>query len=199
MILQKLLFKIRTFSRYLLEKLIILPYSLAGLKVGNNTRLGKPSFTWPHQVSIGNNCLLEKNIFFRYDGVWSKGPSIIIKDNVYIGSNAEFNISDRIVIGENSLIASGCKFVDHDHGYKSLAIPIRIQPPEVKNIVIKNNVWLGFNVIILKGVTIGEGAIVAAGSVVTKSIPDREIWGGIPAKNIRNRVDENVINNLRMS
>lgn len=199
MILQKLLFKIRIFRIYFLEKLFILPYLLAGLKIGSNTRLGKTSFTWPHQVSIGNNCLLENNIFFRYDGVWSKGPSIIIKDNSYIGSNTEFNISDCIIIGENCLVASGCKFVDHNHGYKFLAIPIRLQQPEIQKIIIKNNVWLGFNVIILKGVTIGEGAIVAAGSVVTKSIPDREVWGGVPAKNIRNRVDENAINNLRMS
>ena len=53
-------------------------------------------------------------------------------------------------------------------------------------ILIKNNVWIGMNVIILKGVTIGEGAIVAAGSVVTKDVPDWTLVGGNPAKIIKN-------------
>jgi acetyltransferase-like isoleucine patch superfamily enzyme len=54
-------------------------------------------------------------------------------------------------------------------------------------IIIEENVWLGANVIVLKGVNIAKGAVVGAGSVVTKSIGENEIWAGIPAKKIRNR------------
>jgi acetyltransferase-like isoleucine patch superfamily enzyme len=53
-----------------------------------------------------------------------------------------------------------------------------------KEIVIGSNVWIGCNVVVLKGVGIGNSAVVAAGAVVTKSIPPYEIWGGVPAKKL---------------
>jgi acetyltransferase-like isoleucine patch superfamily enzyme len=56
-----------------------------------------------------------------------------------------------------------------------------------KKIIIGENVWLGCNVAVLKGANIGDGAVVAAGAVVTKSIPPYEIWGGVPAKKIGER------------
>ncbi|WBL21658.1 acyltransferase [Zunongwangia sp. HRR-M8] len=136
---------------------------------------------------------------FRYDGTWRPGPSIVIEDNVYIGSNSEFNICDHINIGKDVLIASGCKFIDHNHGYHLTNQKIRLQPPDIGAIKIEDDVWLGVNVVVLKGVTIGCGAIVAAGSVVTTSIPSMEIWGGIPAKKISNRNDENLNNHMRLS
>lgn len=67
-------------------------------------------------------------------------------------------------------------------------IPINIQSDcSTGPITISNDVWLGTNVIILKNVNIGEGVVVAAGSVVTKSIPAYELWAGIPAKKVANR------------
>ena len=60
-----------------------------------------------------------------------------------------------------------------------------IQQPTAKGAIkIADDVWLGANVIVLKGVTIGRGAIVGAGAVVTKSIPEYEIWAGVPAKKL---------------
>ena len=70
------------------------------------------------------------------------------------------------------------------------------QKPVNAPIIIGDDVWLGVNVVILKGVNIGRGAIVAAGSVVTKSIAPYEIWGGMPAKKMSDRpVDELKIKN----
>lgn len=63
-------------------------------------------------------------------------------------------------------------------------------------IEIHSDVWIGAGAIVLSGVEIGTGAVVGAGSVVTHSIPPYEIWAGNPAKKIRNRFDEKVINNL---
>lgn len=199
MIIHKIFFKLSFYYHQWLAKICILPAVLAGLKIGSDSVVGKTFFSWPHQVSIGKNCILESYINFRYDGVWNPGPSIIIDDNVYIGANSEFNICSDIHIGKDALIASGCKFIDHNHGYQSLNTPIRLQPPDVAAIRISNNVWLGTNVIVLKGVKIGYGSIVAAGSVVTKSIPSMEIWGGVPAKKISIRKDEDINNHMRMS
>ena len=59
---------------------------------------------------------MEDDIFFKFDGIWQPGPSIIVGDGVFIGRGCEFNIRQRIDIGNDSLIASGCKFIDRDHG-----------------------------------------------------------------------------------
>jgi acetyltransferase-like isoleucine patch superfamily enzyme len=159
---------------------------MMGMKIGSGTILSKLHVTWPHQILIGKNCLLEHNIFFKYNGVWSPGPSIIIGDNIFIGANCEFNIHKRMEIGNDTLIASGCKFIDHNHGI-NLDILMRKQLGPEEPIVVGCDVWIGVNTVILKGVSIGNGAIIAAGAVVTKSILPNEIWAGIPARKIGQR------------
>lgn len=156
------------------------------MKIGTGTSLPKLFISWPHQVSLGSNCKLEPNISFKYDGLWHPGPSIIIGNTAFIGSGCEFNITENITIGNNSLIASGCRFIDHDHGTNRKQL-MHSQPGTSSSIKLGNDVWLGCNVVVLKGVTIGDGAIVAAGAVVNKSIPAYEIWGGVPAKKIGER------------
>jgi acetyltransferase-like isoleucine patch superfamily enzyme len=61
------------------------------------------------------------------------------------------------------------------------------QPSIKKEIIVGEDVWIGANSVILKGVNIGSGSVIAAGAIVTKSIPSNEIWGGVPAKLIRVR------------
>lgn len=161
-------------------------YRIQGMKIGKNTKLSKSIVTWPHQICIGRNCTLEYGIYFKYDGPYRKGPSIIIKDHAFIGSNCEFNISGKIEIGSWAMIGSGCRFIDHDHGI-SIHEKMNNQKAIIKAIQIKDEVWLGVNVVVLKGITIGKGAVVAAGSVVTKDIPAYEVWGGIPASFIKRR------------
>lgn len=159
---------------------------LLGMKVGSGTLLPKLHVTWPHQVLIGANCLLEHEIYFKYDGIWKNGPSIVLGDRVFIGAGCEFNINHGITIGNDGLIASGCRFVDHDHSFE-IGEPMNRQQGKGKSIIIAEDVWIGCNVVVLKGVEIGKGAIVAAGAVVTKSILPGEIWGGVPAKKIGER------------
>lgn len=161
-------------------------YLLHGMKVGKNTTMPKIYVTWPHQLSLGNNCNLEHNIYFKYDGIWKSDASIIIEDDVFIGAGCEFNSNCGIRIGQFSNIASGCRFIDHDHGIKA-GERIGSQPSVKGNIKLHEDVWLGCNVVILKGVCIGKGAVVGAGSVVTKSIPANEIWAGVPARKIGDR------------
>jgi acetyltransferase-like isoleucine patch superfamily enzyme len=156
------------------------------MKIGDQTELPKIYTTWPHKISIGRKCALERGISFKHDGAWEPGRSIKIGNNVFIGAGCEFNISESIEVGDNTLIAAGCRFVDHDHGVR-IGVPMRQQVgPKIK-IVVGADVWLGCNVIVLKGVTIGDGAVVAAGAVVTKSILPFEIWGGVPARKLGDR------------
>jgi len=161
-------------------------FKTLGMKVGKGTILPKLFVTWPHQVQIGGNCVLEPQIYFKYDGIWKNGPSIAVGNNTFIGMGCEFNINHGITIGNDALIASGCRFVDHDHGY-NIGMPMNKQPSKGQSIWIGNDVWIGCNVVVLKGVKIGDGAIIAAGAVLNKSVNSNEIWGGIPAKLIGKR------------
>ena len=161
---------------------------LRGTRVPFSAKISKFLINWPHQLSIGRNCVFEHNLVFKYDSIWRKGPNIIIGDNVFIGCNTEFNISERISIGDNCLIASNCKFIDHNHGFSDLNKPIRLQSPKISPIIIEDNVWIGTSCIILKGVTIGSGSIIGASSVVTKNVPSNEIWCGSPASQKKKRI-----------
>lgn len=161
-----------------------------GLHCGPETLLPPIHVSWPHQVKIGARCILEHDIHFKFDGIYQPGPSITIGDDVFLGAGCEFNVRAGVTIGNQSLIASGCKFIDHDHAFASRDIPMKHQEGGAeKAIVLEEDVWLGANVIILKGVTIGRGAIIAAGSVVTKPVGAFEIWAGVPAKKIGVRPD----------
>jgi acetyltransferase-like isoleucine patch superfamily enzyme len=158
-----------------------------GLRIGQGTYIGKSTkVTWPHQLKLGDNCRLEHNIYFHYDGIYSNGPSICIGNNVFIGNNTEFNITDKITIGDHCLIGAGSRFIDHNHGIAKEHL-MRGQKAPKQEIILEEDVWLGCNVVILMGIKIDKGAIVAAGAIVNKNIPAYEIWGGVPAKKIGER------------
>ena len=81
--------------------------------------------------------------------------------------------------------------VGSDHIYNRPGTPMLFSGrPSIPKTQIGDDVWIGCNAIIMCGVTIGNGAIIAAGSVVTKDVPPYEIWGGNPAKKIKDRFDE---------
>ena len=161
-------------------------YQMIGMQIGFGTIIPRIHVTWPHQVKIGSFCRIEHDVYFHFDGVYQPGPSIIIGKASFLGAGCEFNICKRIEIGDHCLIAAGSRFVDHDHdisGTGALPQNSGLCSP----IVLGDYVWVGANAVILKSVQIGLGAVVAAGAVVTKSIPPNEIWGGVPAKKIGER------------
>lgn len=161
--------------------------SLRGAHIGKGTTIPPLTMaTWPHQIQLGEKCILQPGIFFNYDHYWTPGPSIIIGDRVFIGRGTEFNIQGRIEVGNDALIASGCVFVDHDHALEKEVL-INLQANHVRPIEIGCGAWIGTSVVVLKGVSIGKGAVVGAGSIVTKSVPDGEIWAGNPAKLLKRR------------
>ena len=161
-------------------------FRFLGMKIGKNTFLPRIYCPWPHQVSLGANCQLERDIYFHFDGIWKPGPSILIGDNCFLGLGCEFNVRDRVTIGNHCLIAAGARFIDHDHNISGTG-PMPNLDGLYAPIILGNDVWIGANAIILKGVEIRQGAVVAAGAVVTKKIQSNEIWGGVPARKIGER------------
>jgi acetyltransferase-like isoleucine patch superfamily enzyme len=89
------------------------------------------------------------------------------------------------------MIAEYVSIRDNGHGFSGLDRPMRHQGYETAPIRIGDDVWIGRGAVILKGVSIGDGAIVAANAVVTKDIPPFEIWAGIPARFLRRREPAN--------
>ena len=120
---------------------------------------------------------------------------------------------DKLMIGKFCSIACGAKFIFNsaNHTLTSLStypFPIFFEEWELDrkdvanawdnkgNIVIGNDVWIGYEAVIFAGVTIGDGAIIGTRAVVTKDVPPYTIAGGIPAEPIRKRFSENVVNTL---
>jgi len=112
--------------------------------------------------------------------------------NTYIQAGCNLNaFLNSIIIGDNCMIAPRCAFMPYQHSFADVSRPMREQPKISQgDIVIEDDVWLGVNTTVLDGVTIGRGAIVGAGAVVTKSIPAYAIAGGVPARVIRFRNTE---------
>ena len=104
------------------------------------------------------------------------------------GIGAYSNVPSNVTIGENVMIGQECLMFTRNHGFQRLDIPMRHQKmTEAKPIVIGNDVWIGARVIILPGVEIGDGAVIGAGSVLTKNVPAYEVWGGNPASFLKSR------------
>jgi acetyltransferase-like isoleucine patch superfamily enzyme len=184
---RKLLFRIRGHSfPLMLSTLRVLKWRLLGMRIGSRVRLYDLRVTWPHRVALGNDCSLEHGIYLNCAGGYQASLGVILGDGCFVGSGCEFNITSSVTIGKLCLIASGTRFIDHNHGTSSDR-PMKLQIEVEEPIVVGSNVWIGVNSVILKGVTIGDGAIVAAGSVVTRSVPPDSIYGGVPAKLLRMR------------
>lgn len=157
---------------------------LRGARIGSGTRLPRVQITWPHQIQLGRDCVVQPDVFFNYSHHWMPGPSMIFGDRVFIGRGCEFNIREKIIVGDDCLIASNCTFVDSNHGRDDTK-PMNAQPLAIAPILLGRNVWLGARCVVLKGVHIGDGAVIGAGSVVTRSVPPGETWAGVPARPVR--------------
>ena len=108
--------------------------------------------------------------------------STLIIENGYINTNTEINCFNKIIIGKNCTISEGVIIRDCDNhlmeGNDSSSAPI----------IIGDNVWIGIRAIILKGVSIGDGSVVAAGAVVNKDVPPYSLVGGVPAKVLKHNI-----------
>jgi len=135
---------------------------------------------------------LDRNVhIYRWSMIeLGKGEgSLRIGHDTYIQSGCVFNVFvGNIIIGAACLIAPGCAFTPYQHGFADVERLMHKQPLTSRgDIVIEDNVWLGLHVCVMDGVTIGRGAIVGAGAVVTQDIPPYAIAAGVPARVIRSR------------
>lgn len=142
------------------------------------------------RLLIGESCVVNSRVVFERQNVM-----LSVGDRCFIG-NGVISVAESVEIGNDVLISWGVAITDHNsHSMKfsERQQDVRDWRSSVKNwagvkvgkVVIQDKAWIGFNTIVLKGVTVGEGAIVGAGSVVSKDVPPFTVVAGNPARVIR--------------
>lgn len=166
--------------------------NVVALSIGKDSkvRLDRVTPVKNCQMNVGRDCIINTRISFDRENA-----KFVCGHRCYIGFSS-LVIGESIKFGDDVVISWGVTIVDHN----SHAISWADRAGDVLDwgqgkkdwsnvsvapVTIEDKAWIGFNAIILKGVTIGEGAIVAAGAVVTKDVPRYSIVGGNPAKVIR--------------
>jgi acetyltransferase-like isoleucine patch superfamily enzyme len=104
-----------------------------------------------------------------------------------MGQECTISAYQRVRIGEQCVIADRAMFIDFDHGVVEVERPIRLQGIYKRDVVVGSNVWIGYGACVLRGVSIGDNAIVGTNSVVTRDVPANAVVGGVPARVLRMR------------
>lgn len=150
-------------SRRLSRKICLRKFASFGN--GAEFRLGAYAIE-THKIALGDNVIIRPNTMLFASPLSDSSIQISIKDNVMLGSGVHIYVSN--------------------HAFKDITKPIiRQGHQEVKPVKIESGAWIGANVIILPGVTIGENSVIGAGSVVTRSIPPYVVACGNPAKIVK--------------
>lgn len=134
------------------------------------------------------------------------GTHVLIAVDVRIAGPSNFSIGNRsfintgtlilaydngpITIGDDVIVGPHAVFVSANHGYDLLDRPIRQQEIIFKPITIEDDVWIGAQAVVLPGVTVGKGSVIAAGAVVTHDIPAYSVAVGVPARVVKSRLDK---------
>ena len=135
------------------------------------------------KIKLGTYVKLHNNVKLSVCGQPESNAVLEIGDYSSIGDRTEIHAGERVSIGAHTVISWDCCILDRDYHAFNADNEVK------KEVCIGNHVWIGCNALILKGVTIGDGAVVAAGAVVTKDVPARTLVGGNPAKVIKKNVE----------
>jgi maltose O-acetyltransferase len=147
---------------------------------GRVTLRGRPSIVNEGTLVIGDRVRLVSTVAML-ELVTLPGGLLEIGDNVFINYGSSLVASSRVKVGNDCLIGTHVMVMDCDfHRVEDKAWDTTGEP-----VVLEDRVWLGNRSIVLKGVTIGHDAVVAAGSVVTRDVPPRTVVGGVPAREVR--------------
>ena len=140
------------------------------------------------RIALGDHVVFGGKVVFMFGNRGAHTPEVAIGDHTFVGHSVSLSASDSIRVGEHCLIASGVQISDYD-GHPVDAARRRAgepTPPEgIRPVTIGNDVWIGSNAIILKGVSIGDRSVVGAGAVVTRDVPPDVVVAGNPARVVK--------------
>jgi acetyltransferase-like isoleucine patch superfamily enzyme len=116
-----------------------------------------------------------------HEGVVSIGAKTVL------GQECTVSAYQHVSIGRECVIADRVMLIDFDHGVVEVERPIRLQGIYKRDTRVGNNVWIGYGACILRGVTVGDNAVIGANAVVARDVPENAVVGGVPARLIRTR------------
>ena len=140
------------------------------------------------RIALGERVVFGGQVVFMFGNRGPHTPEVSIGDHTFLGHAVSLSSSDSIRVGDHCLIASGVQISDYD-GHPVDAARRRageVTPPEgIRPVRIGNDVWIGSNAIVLKGVSIGNRSVVGAGAVVTRDVPPDVVVAGNPARVVK--------------
>jgi serine acetyltransferase len=151
-----------------------------------------PSITGPVRIYLGDDVRLSGRLSIS-GGRVLPDPEFRVGNRSFIGAGCAFSVAKSITIGDDVLIAGGCTVSDysgHPLDPEKRIAEMQVDPEDVRPVRIENKVWLGRGATVLPGVTIGEGAVVGAATVVTKDVPPGHICVGNPGRLLSRTVYE---------
>jgi len=135
-----------------------------------------------HLIHLHRGCSLDRNVTLQVSGDHPKSETVLsIGKYSYINRHSILDAHHQLTIGEKVMIGPHCYLSDSEHSYQGKE-PVSETPMNTGSLHIEDEVWIGSHVVILSNVRIGKGAVIGAGSVVTKDIPPYSIAYGSPAK-----------------
>jgi acetyltransferase-like isoleucine patch superfamily enzyme len=141
------------------------------LEIGPNAVLELGRWSW-----LGHGCKIR-----CHEGLVSLGAKSVM------GQECTISAYQHVSIGRECVIADRVMLIDFDHGSSEVERPIRLQGIYKRDVNVHNNVWIGYGACILRGVTVGDNAIIGTNSVVTKDVEPNAVVGGVPARVLRMR------------
>jgi acetyltransferase-like isoleucine patch superfamily enzyme len=159
----------------------------SGLKVGRRVRLGRGvhiSVVRGASLTVGDDVEIERDCQLISEGELSVGAGS------FIGTGSIIVAAERVVIGRNALIAAHVTIRDQDHRLEDAQLPYNRQGLVTAPVVIGDNVWIGTKATVLRGASVGDGAVIGAHALVSDPVEPRTVVGGVPARLLK-RLDHN--------
>lgn len=157
---------------------------LRGATVGSKTWVGRDVVvSRARGLLLGERSVLEEGVRIL---LVDRAAALAVGSYAFVGAGCRFDLSARLEVGAHTLFGPGCFVTDHNHGIVA-SMRIDQQPCATRPVRIGADVWLGAGVIVLPGVEVGDGAVAAAGAVLTSSVLPGRIVGGVPAREIGRR------------
>jgi acetyltransferase-like isoleucine patch superfamily enzyme len=171
--------------------ILLARYLLMKLRFGRRLQTDGICFICPRvKLEIGRNATLRIGRW-AWIGHASKirvhEGEVSIGAKTVIGQECTISAFQHVSIGRECIIADRVMLIDFDHGVAEVERPIRLQGIYKRDVRVGNNVWIGYGACVLRGVTVGDNAIIGTSSVVTKSMPANAVVAGSPARTIRIR------------
>ena len=159
-------------------------------EVGKNLYIEKgfPLISGYGSIIIGDDFRISRDVNFIVSYKVNENPTIVIGDEVYVGFQCVFSCAEKIILGNRVLIAGNVHISDNNNHPicpESRADNLPVEKENIAPVYIGDDVWVGYGATILKGVTVGAGAVIATKAVVTKDVPSMCIVAGNPARIVK--------------